>query len=51
MALADGAATVVVDGDGFALLHDGDLSLAVHPDQRGQGLGAALLRRRRTTAR
>ncbi|MCF6376226.1 mycothiol synthase [Nocardioides KLBMP 9356] len=45
MALADGVATVVVDGDGFALLHDGDLSLAVHPGSRGRGVGAALLQR------
>ncbi len=43
MALADGAATVVVRAGGFALLHDGDLSLAVHPDHRGQGTGSALL--------
>ena len=45
IALADGAATVVVDQGGFALLHDGDLSLAVHPDDRGRGVGSALLRR------
>ncbi len=45
IALADGAATVAVEGDGFALVHDGDLSLAVHPDARGHGVGAALLQR------
>src|SRR4051794_23158246 len=45
MALADGAATVTVDRGGFALLHDGDLSLAVHPDHRGQGVATALLER------
>lgn len=44
MALADGAASVVVEPSGFALVHDGDLSLAVHPDHRGRGLGASLLR-------
>ncbi len=44
MALADGVATVTVERGGFALLHDGDLSLAVHPDERGRGVGAALLR-------
>jgi mycothiol synthase len=43
IALADGAATVVVDRGGFALLHDGDLSLAVQPDSRGRGVGTALL--------
>jgi mycothiol synthase len=46
MALADRAATVTVDPHGFALLHDGDLSLAVHPDHRGQGIATDLLRRR-----
>ena len=45
IALADGAATVTVQRGGFALLHDGDLSLAVHPDDRRQGVGSALLRR------
>ena len=45
MALADGSAHVVLEPDGFALLHDGDLSLVVHPDHRRRGLGAALLRR------
>ena len=45
IALADGAASVDVDRGGFALLHDGDLSLAVHPDSRGRGVGAALLQR------
>ncbi len=44
MALADGAATVTVRDGGFALLHDGDLSLAVHPEHRGRGTAAALLR-------
>jgi mycothiol synthase len=43
IALADGAATVVVDRGGFALLHDGDLSLAVQPNSRGRGVGTALL--------
>lgn len=28
---------------GFALLRDGELDLAVHPDARGRGVGAALL--------
>lgn len=45
MALADGTATVVAEPYGFALLHEGDLSLAVHPDHRGRGTGAALLAR------
>ena len=45
MALADGKATVVLAPSGFALLHDGDLSLAVHPDHRGRGVGTALLGR------
>jgi mycothiol synthase len=45
MALTDGKATVVLEPSGFALLHDGDLSLAVHPDHRGRGVGASLLRR------
>lgn len=44
MALADGRASVVVRDGGFALLHDGELSLAVHPDHRGRGVGTALLR-------
>ena len=44
IALADGVASVILDRDGFALLHDGDLSLAVHPDRRGRGIGSALLR-------
>jgi mycothiol synthase len=44
IALADGAAAATVRPGGFALLHDGDLSLAVHPDDRGRGLGADLLR-------
>jgi len=43
IALADGVATVTVERGGFALLHDGDLSLAVHPDNRGRGVGADLL--------
>ena len=45
MALADGRAGVVLADGGFALVHDGDLSLAVHPDHRGRGVGAALLAR------
>lgn len=45
MALADGTATLVAGDHGFALLHDGDLSLAVHPDHRGRGVGADLLAR------
>ncbi|KRE97251.1 mycothiol synthase [Nocardioides sp. Soil774] len=45
MALADGRARVVVADGGFALLHDGDLSLAVHPEHRGCGVGSALLAR------
>lgn len=45
IALADGAATVSVDRGGFTLVHDGDLSLAVHPDSRGHGVGGDLLRR------
>ncbi len=44
MALADGAAVVVVGDGGFTLVHDGDLSLAVHPDHRRRGVGGALLR-------
>ncbi|MCW2736191.1 mycothiol synthase [Nocardioides sp.] len=44
IALADGVASVVVDRSGFALVHDGDLSLAVHPGHRRQGAGTALLR-------
>lgn len=44
MALADGVATVHLADGGFALIHGGDLSLAVHPDSRGRGVGTALLR-------
>ena len=44
IALADGAATVTLAPGGFALLHDGDLALAVHPDRRGRGTATALLR-------
>ncbi len=43
MALADGTATVVARDHGFALLHDGDLSLAVDPRHRRQGIATALL--------
>lgn len=46
MALADGTATVAVRDGGFVLVHDGDLSLAVHPDHRGRGVATALLRER-----
>ncbi|NYE35893.1 mycothiol synthase [Nocardioides cavernae] len=45
MALADGLAEVLVEGDGFALVHDGDLALAVGPGARGRGTGSALLAR------
>jgi mycothiol synthase len=45
IALADGAASVIVEDDAFALLHDGDLSLVVRPAARGRGLGSALLTR------
>lgn len=51
MALADGTATVTVRDGGFALLHDGDLSLAVHPDQRGRGIATALLQESYADAR
>ena len=43
MALTDGTAHVSVRDGGFALLHDGDLSLAVHPDHRRRGTATALL--------
>ncbi|WP_231263094.1 mycothiol synthase [Nocardioides alpinus] len=43
IALADGVAAVAVRDGGFAVLHDGDLSLAVHPDHRRQGVATALL--------
>ena len=43
MALTDGVATAAVRDGGFALVHDGDLSLAVHPDHRGRGIATALL--------
>lgn len=49
IALADGAARVVEDDDGFALLHDGDLSLVVRPAARGRGVGGALLARATTS--
>jgi mycothiol synthase len=45
IALADGAGSVIVEDDAFALLHDGDLSLVVRPAARGRGLGSALLTR------
>ena len=38
-----GARLWTVGEDGFALLHDDNLDLAVHPRARGRGLGAALL--------
>ncbi len=44
MALADGSAEVHLAPHGFSLLHDGDLSVVVHPEHRGQGLGSELLR-------
>lgn len=43
MALADGTVDVMVRDGGFAVLHDGDLSLAVHPEVRGHGVATALL--------
>jgi mycothiol synthase len=45
IALADGTAQVTLEPHGFTLFHDGDLSLVVHPEHRGQGLGSALLLR------
>ena len=51
MALADGSAAVTVHDGGFALVHDGDLSLAVHPDHRGRGVATALLRQSSYDAR
>jgi mycothiol synthase len=45
IALADGTASVLTEPGGFALLHDGDLSLAVDPEVRGRGIGSALLTR------
>jgi mycothiol synthase len=45
MALADGTASVLTEPGGFALVHDGDLSLAVDPEVRGRGIGSALLTR------
>jgi mycothiol synthase len=44
-ALADGTGRVVAEDDGFALVHDADLSLVVRPAARGRGLGSALLTR------
>ena len=44
MALADGSARVHLEPHGFTLLHDGDLSVVVHPEHRGRSLGTALLR-------
>ncbi|CAM3758143.1 mycothiol synthase [Nocardioides zeicaulis] len=49
MALADGEASVLVQDDAFALLHDGDLSLVVRPGARGRGTGGALLARATTS--
>ena len=45
IALADGTATVLTEPGGFALVHDGDLSLAVDPASRGRGIGSTLLAR------
>jgi mycothiol synthase len=44
IALADGVVTVALRDHVFAVLHDGDLALAVHPDHRGHGTGGELLR-------
>lgn len=44
IALADGVASVVLREHGFAVVHDDDLSLAVHPDHRRHGVATALLR-------
>ena len=38
----DGARLVLAGGSGFALLLGDELSLAVHPDQRGRGQGTGL---------
>lgn len=45
MALADGLAEVVAEDDGFAVVREGDVALAVHPGARGHGVGSALLAR------
>lgn len=45
IALADGTAQVTLEPHGFTLLHGRDLTLVVHPDHRGRGIGTALLRR------
>ena len=45
IALADGTAELALEPHGFTLIHDGDLSLVVHPEHRGRGLGSDLLRR------
>ena len=45
MALADASAEIILEPHGFALVHDGDLSVVVHPDHRRRGLGADLVHR------
>lgn len=49
IALADGVAQVLVEDDGFALVHDHDLSLVVRPAMRERGIGSALLSRVEST--
>lgn len=41
--LAEGTSLWLADGAGFALVHDGALTLAVAPPARGAGLGTALV--------
>lgn len=45
IALVDGAAQLMADDDGFALVHDDDVALVVRPTARGRGLGSTLLGR------